>query len=113
MHEFSIVENMVRTAESFANEHNIKHVSCLTIRIGALTGVISEYVSMYYKDLTPGTALEGSELKVEEVSAEAFCKICGEVFDPTESEQKCPACGKSNYEILHGEELTVKEMGYM
>ena len=113
MHEFSIVENIVRTADSFAKEHDIKHVSCLTVKIGVLTGVITEYVNMYYADLTPGTSLEGSELKVEEVAAEAFCKSCGEVFDPTKSEQKCPTCGKLNYEILHGEELTVKDLGYM
>lgn len=113
MHEFSIVENMVRTADSFAMEHDIEHVSCLTVKIGALTGVITEYVNMYYGDLTLGTALEGSELKVEEIAAEAFCKSCGEVFDPTKSEQKCPACHKSNYEILHGEELTMKDIGYL
>lgn len=113
MHELSIVENMVKTADSFAKAHEIEHVAYLTVQIGALTGVIPKYVNMYYADLAKGTALEGSELKLEEIPAEAFCKSCGEVFDPTQAEAHCPVCGKENYEILHGGELTVKDMGFM
>jgi len=113
MHEFSIVENMVRTADSFARDHDIKQVRCLTVQIGSLTGVVAEYVRMYYNDLIKGTTLEGSELEVEEIAAEAFCRNCGTVFDPTETKDHCPECGLENYEILHGKELTVKDMGYM
>ena len=113
MHEFSIVENMVRTADGFAKSHDIARVSTLTVQIGALTGVLTKYVEMYYADLSQGTALEGSALTVEEIPAEAFCKSCGEVFDPTATGDNCPACGRSNYDLLHGRELTVKEIGFM
>ena len=113
MHEFSIVENMVRTAERFAGEHGIGRVRRLTVQIGALTGVIPEYVRMYYADLTKDTALDGSELVIEEIPAEAFCRGCGEVFNPVETEQACPVCHGKNFEVLHGEELTVKDMGFM
>ncbi len=113
MHEFSIVENMVRTADRFASEHGIDRVRCLTVQIGALTGVIPEYVRMYYADLAKGTALEDSELQINEIPAEAFCRGCGEVFDPTKTEQRCPVCSKENYDILHGEELVVQDMAYM
>ena len=113
MHELSIVESMVETANAFAREHEIAKVSALTVQVGALTGVVPKYVRMYYADLAKGTALEGSELTIEEIPAEAFCRACGEVFDPTVREGRCPACGSENREILHGEELTVKDLGYM
>lgn len=113
MHELSIVESMVKTACGFASGHGIEKVSYITVQIGALTGVIPRYVSMYYEDLTKDTALEGSELKIEEVPAEVFCKSCGEVFSPSEVRHKCPTCGKENLEVLHGHELTVKDMGFM
>lgn len=113
MHEFTIVENMVRTAERFAQDNGIVRVASLTVQIGALTGVIAEYVNMYYADLIKGTVLDGSELTIEKIPAEAFCKSCGEVFDPTKTESHCPACGREKLEILHGEELTVKDMGFM
>lgn len=111
MHELSIVESIVKTADSFAREHKIEHVRFLTIQIGVLTGVIPQYVSMYYSDLAEGTALEGSELKIEEVEAAAFCRSCGELFDPTETE-RCPVCRKDNYDVLHGKELSIKDMGF-
>ena len=113
MHELSIVESMVGTASGFAAEHDIKKVSYITVQIGALTGVIPHYLTMYYADVTQGTPLEGSELKIEEVAAEAFCRACGEVFDPTNETHCCPACGAEDYELLHGKELTIKDMGFM
>ena len=113
MHELSIVESMVGTADRFAREHSIDKVSYITVQIGALTGVIPHYLTMYYADVCQGTALEGSELKIEEIPAEAFCRGCGEVFDPTNETHCCPVCGAEDYELLHGRELTVKDMGFL
>ena len=113
MHELSIVESMVSTADSFAREHDIKNVKKLTVQVGALTGVVPRYLTMYYGDVTEGTSLEGSELEIEEIPAEAFCRGCGEVFNPEETEEKCPACGYGSYDVLHGKELTIKEIAYI
>ena len=113
MHELSIVENIVETTLAFTKEHQIDKVSFLPVQVGALTGVEPPYLQMYYGDLTKGTALENSELKVEEIAPEAFCRCCGEVFDPEKERRMCPGCGMGDYEILHGEELTVKELGFL
>lgn len=114
MHEFTVVKNIVQTADQFAREHQIENVRQLTVQIGVLTGVIPQYVRMYYQDLIEGTSLEGSQLQVEEIPAEAFCRHCGEVFDPgMEGDIRCPSCGSAHIEILHGRELTIKEIGYL
>ena len=113
MHELSIVENIVNTTLVFTKDHQIDKVSFITVQVGALTGVEPPYLQMYYGDLTSGTALEGSELKIEEIQPEAFCRCCGEVFNPEEEARICPGCGMADYEILHGKELTVKELGFM
>ncbi len=113
MHELSIVESIVGTADGFAREHGIEKVSYITVQVGALTGVIPHYLTMYYTDISKGTALEGSELKIEQVAAEAFCRSCGEVFDPSGESHCCPACGADDHELLHGMELTVKDMGFV
>mgnify|MGYP004460228445 CR=1 FL=1 len=112
MHELSIVESMVSMADGCAKERGIKNIAYITVQVGTLTGVIPHYLSMYYADVTKGTALEGSELKIEEVAAEAFCRACGEVFDPSNETHCCPACGAEDYELLHGRELTIKDMGF-
>ena len=113
MHELSIVQSFVSMAEQYAIDNNAKAVKFVTLEIGAMTGVVPHYVRDYYDDVVEGTALEGSELKIEEIPAEAFCKSCGEVFSPTEERHDCPACGKENLEVLHGYELTVKDMGFV
>lgn len=113
MHELSIVENIVSVADSFAKEHGIARAGRLTVQVGVLTGVIPRYLTMYYSDVASGTALEGSELEIEEIPAEAFCKSCGEIFDPQATEEKCPECSSEHYDILHGNELTIKEMAYI
>lgn len=113
MHELSIVESMVKTADAFCKERDIKSARQLTVQVGALTGVIPSYLTMYYAEVAKGTALEGSELVIEEIAAEAFCKCCGCVFDPAATHGVCPDCGKNKTEMLHGNELTIKELGYM
>ena len=113
MHELSIVESIVATGDGFAKQHDISRVAFVTVQVGSLTGVIPKYLTMYYPEVAAGTALENSELKIEEVAAEAFCRSCGEVFDPTNERHCCPACGADDYELLHGKELTIKEMAFL
>ena len=115
MHELSIVQNIVETADAFARENEIRNIQFLTVTIGANTGVIPRYVRMYYKDLCADTALEGSELRIEEMESECFCRECGEVFKPGKKQPQlitCPACGGDDLEVLHGNELMIKEIGY-
>ena len=112
MHELSIVQNIVETTEQFAKENNIPHVDKLTLQVGNATGVIPKYLHMYYSEVCAGTLLDGSELEVEEIEAEAFCKNCGEVFYPFRTRQVCPACNMETYDLIHGEELMIKEIGF-
>lgn len=112
MHELSIVENIVRTTEQFAEEHDIEKVKKVVLRIGTMTGVLPKYLQMYYPEVTEKTRLEGSELEVEEIQAECFCKNCGMTFKLTEGQEKCPECEEADYEVIRGNEMMIKEIGY-
>lgn len=118
MHELSIVQNIVTTTSDFCKENNIDSVSFLTLVIGQHTGVIPKYVRMYYDDFTKDTVLEGSDLRIEEVSTEYFCRDCGHVFEPDYKNNphliayKCPECDSNDLECIAGDELIIKEVGY-
>lgn len=112
MHELSIVQNIVRTTEDFAEEHQIQHVKKVVLEVGGLTGVIPKYVHMYYPESVKDTRLDGSELEVEEIEPECFCRNCGEVYHPMDTRGKCPECGCNDPEILHGNELLIKEIAF-
>ena len=113
MHEISIVENVVKTTEEYAREQGAEKVKFITMRVGLATGVVPKYLHMYYPEVCEGTLLEGSELKGEEVPLEVFCKNCGEVFEPSKTGDVCPECFMKEYEVLHGEELVIKEIGFI
>lgn len=112
MHELSIVQNIVQTTEEFAEEHQIQQVKKVVLEVGGLTGVIPKYLHMYYPETVKGTRLEDSELIVEEIEAECFCRNCGEVFKPMHTRGVCPKCNRNDYEVLHGNELLIKEIGF-
>ena len=112
MHELSIVQNIVETTDAFAREHGVEKVSYVALKIGAAPGIEERYVWMYFPDVAEGTALEGAEVRIEEVPEEAFCLDCGNVFNPRKSSDKCPECGCSVYDLLHGNELMIREIGY-
>ena len=112
MHELSIVEGIVRTTLDFAEENGIEAIQKVVVQVGTLTGVLPKYLRMYYPDVVEHTPLEGSELEVEEIPAEVFCRNCGCTFSPSveQMEWECPECGEDDYEILHGNELIIREV---
>ena len=121
MHELSIVENFVRSTDDFARSKGIERVKFVTLIVGGATGIEPPYLHMYYPEVCEGTTLEGSELHVEEVETECFCRNCGNVWNPPPVSEHlrtqddtvfCPECLERDYDLLHGNELTIKEIGY-
>lgn len=113
MHELSIVTHLVDTAEVFAKQMNAKKVDFLEVEIGEATGVIPKYVHMYYPDVTKDTLLEGSELRIEESEYLVFCRNCGRTFHPENRKAFCPSCGVyGDFDVLQGDNLTLKQIGY-
>jgi len=110
MHEITIVKNIVDSTESFARENGISHIDVLVLQIGDLTGIIPKYVRMYYPEVTEGTVLDNSEVEIEQIPAEFFCRNCGCTFTPEGPDEHCPDCGELDHEVLHGQEITIKEI---
>lgn len=112
MHELSVVQSLV----TMANEHAIRSgavsVKYVTLEIGKMTGVIPHYISMYYPEVCEGTLLEGSELRIEETEALAFCRNCGNTYVLEGSKDVCPSCSSDNYEVIEGDKLILKELAF-
>lgn len=112
MHELGVVEAFVRMAEGYAVQHPDEKVAYVTLLVGEMTGVIPKYVRDYYPDVTEGTRLEGSEVRIEEEPALAFCKICGNTFHPEGLNDPCTKCLGLDYDIIEGDKLLLKEIGF-
>ncbi len=112
MHELSVVQAFVSMAEKYAAQNPDEKVSFITIEIGEMTGIEPKYFKSYYPEVAEGTLLEGSELIIEEKEALAFCRECGHTFNPAKEGKTCLGCGKSNYEIVEGNKVLFKEIGF-
>ena len=108
MHELSIAISLVEAAEEEAAAHGAVNVSAVHLRLGPLAGVAKEALLFSYQLATEGTALAGSELRIEDVPVEVFCPNCGE-RRPVRSLQwfACATCDTPATEILQGRELEV------
>lgn len=118
MHELSVVQSIVQTSIDFLKEQNIDNAKFVTLIVGKHTGIIPEYLEMYYDDVCKDTILEGSELRIEERPTEYFCKDCGNVFKTVFASHQhlmktnCPKCQSEDLEVISGNELLIKEIGY-
>ena len=112
MHELGVVQYLVSMAEDYARDEK-KKVAYLLVEIGEMTGIIPKYVKSYYPDCIEGTLLEGSDIKIEEAQALAFCRKCGNTFNPGQTKERCPACHAHNYEVVDGKQFLLKQIAFI
>jgi len=92
MHEYSVVQAMMRRVEEAARAHNASRVQRVQVRIGHLSGVEPELFATAYEMLRPGTLCAGAELAITRDAVEWRCGVCGTTV-PTGGELVCPDCG--------------------
>jgi len=109
MHELGIARNIVAIVDEAAKG---RRVACVTLEIGALSGVMSEAIAFCFDAVAAGTAAEGATLEIVEIEGRARCQACGVEF-ATETLFSACACGSHRLTRLRGEELNVKSMELM
>lgn len=107
MHEVSIMESAMKIVEEKAEENNLKNVSKITIRVGKLSGVMSEALEFAFQGLSKGTIAEDAQFIIEKVDATAICDECGITFEIDHFNKICPSCKKFCTNILSGYELYI------
>ena len=107
MHELSIAMSIVELAEEEGERRGVQ-ISAVHLKLGALSGVVKAALLASYEMACETTALQGSQLIVEDVPVVIFCPSC-QAQRPLSSVQLfcCPECGTPCSEIVHGKELEV------
>jgi hydrogenase nickel incorporation protein HypA/HybF len=110
MHEMSIVEALlVQVRQELASRPDFR-VAQVRLRIGALRQVMAETLRFCYDASVRGTSLEGSQLEVEELPAEALCRCCSLTFAVEDHWFECPRCGAAGADLLKGDELQLMSL---
>jgi len=110
MHELAIAQDIVKIAKEYAQRNRAKKILSVVIVVGKLSGVMPEALKFCLSICKKGTSLEDTQFRIEEIASFAQCNDCYTYFDLIKHEFCCPSCGKSNWKIISGKELFIKEL---
>ena len=109
MHEMSYMINFINMAEKAAD--GAEAITSVTVKIGALTGVLPEYLKKYFPQAAKNTRCEGADFNVIAIPAEVTCDGCGKNYQPgKDNNYCCPSCGSKDGKIIHGRELDLSSV---
>ncbi len=110
MHELSIMHSAMEMALEQAHRAKAARICVITMRVGALSGVVPDALRFAYESLARGTMAEGSELRIQDAPAVYFCPACVRDFQAGDIFAECPACGRPSGELKAGREIELTSM---
>ncbi len=110
MHEFSLVQGMLKILEDEIAKHGASRVTRVHVRVGELANLVPDSFTFAFETVSPGTVAEGAELELEIVPGKGRCGACDIEFKVDSVMFFCPQCGGVGSEIVSGRELEVAEI---
>lgn len=109
MHEMSIVQSILGILREEMVKHDGKRLKKVTLKNGALAGVVTESLKFAWDALIPGGEFDGAALEVLEVPIKVACGECGEEFSPAHTRcMPCPKCeALLGHHVLQGKEMLI------
>jgi len=80
-------------------------VHALRLRVGRLSGVVTDALEFAFEALRPGTPAADARLEIETVPAVMWCATCRREFESPEFLCECPDCGGVSGELRRGREM--------
>ena len=111
MHELSIAMSLIDLAGREAEQAGATQVQKVYIRVGALSGVVSEALAFAFDVASENTLLEGARLEIEEIPVTVYCPHCrSEGILSDLYAFRCPACEAPTMDIRGGRELEMTSL---
>src|SRR5262249_60815606 len=98
-------QGALELAREHAAREGASRIHRITLRVGALAGVVPEALEFAFDVVTRGTSAEGAVLEVERVPVVCACAGCGVEFMPDAAFFVCPTCGRPSADVRGGAEL--------
>lgn len=111
MHEMGIVTHVAKTVEALAKENGIEEVLSVTLEIGEVSGIMTDYFTdcwNYFRAKRP--VIAKASLVIETIPAVTRCEACGGIYPTTEYGRTCPHCGSDKTVLLQGNEMKIRDI---
>jgi hydrogenase nickel incorporation protein HypA/HybF len=110
MHELSIVANLFEILEHKAREKKAKKVTMVKLRVGALSGVVSEFLETAFDIYKKNTIAAEATLKIVNIPLKIKCQKCHKKMVKRDFVFICEHCGSRELKVLQGTELLLEKM---
>jgi hydrogenase nickel incorporation protein HypA/HybF len=104
MHELGLMQETLALALAHAGHRDARAIHRISLRIGRLSGVVSEAMAFAFEAVAAGTIAEGAVLEIEDVPLACACESCGDEFEPLAFDYTCTRCG-ATARVIRGREL--------
>ena len=110
MHELAITHNILNVALDEAKAVQAKRITQINLRIGELSGVVTDSVQFYFDFLSKDSIAEGSMLSFELIPTQLKCRHCLTTFNPKDILWNCPNCQSQSIEIISGRDFLLESL---
>ena len=110
MHEFSIMQSALETAGEKTRAAGAAQIHRLTLRVGAMSGVVPEALRFAFEALKGTSLAAQAVLEIEAVPAVGFCADCAAEFAVAEYIYECPRCHQPSGELRRGKEMDLASL---
>jgi len=110
MHEIGLMQQALERALNYAAQQGARQIDCVTMRVGAESGVEPEVIAFAFPVLAQGTLAEGARLIIEQVPVVCWCPACGCEFEPADALQACPKCRHPGAVVRRGREFELASL---
>jgi len=107
VHEVSIMQSTLDLAEQQARASGATTIHSLRLRIGRLSGVVTEALRFAFQALRENTMASGATLEIEEVEPACWCARCGAEFAVNDYIYECPRCHEPSADLRRGREMAL------
>ncbi len=110
MHELSIVASLFELIEEKAKEKKAKKIVSVTLKVGALSGVVPEFLETAFNIYKKDTIAAESTLMIEEVPLKVRCQRCNTEMVKDDFVFICEKCDSKELKTLAGTELLLEKI---
>lgn len=110
MHELAVAQALVEQVESVIRQHHASTATLIRVRIGPLSGVVSELLGNAFPLAAAGSRMEHAVLDLVAAPITVRCETCGAETEATMNRLVCGACGDWHTRIVSGDELLLESV---
>lgn len=102
MHEFSLIDQLMKTLFDSARENGIVRINRVSLVVGEAYGALPDALKFAFEVLSLGTPAGGAALDIKEDPVVCRCRQCQYSYRWRDRSWKCPGCGSASADVIGG-----------